>query len=398
LRGLRPRRVGKAAADLGFWSRGTPAFISGAKAGLARLRARLEEQRAAGGPAAGESGMEPVRWGVLGLGMIGLERTMPAMAHAPHARLTAIASRDPAKSARVAASYPGVSAHPSYEALLADAAVEAVYLPLPNHLHVEWSARAMQAGKHVLCEKPLSLSAGDIRGLCAVRDETGRHIEEAFVFRNHPQWEAIAERIGSGSLGPVRAAQATIAKQFFDPKDIRNDPALGGGALYDLGSYVISSFNMIFGRPPRRVVAAIERDPAFKIDRLTSALLDYGDAHASFTAASQAGTDGWGTHQHLSILARDGWMRADFPFAQARPTECRLFVGDDKSVGNLATEIITFPAVNQYALQVERFSRKLRGAGVAAWPIEDALWTAETIEALFTSARENAWRPVGHAP
>lgn len=332
-----------------------------------------------------------INWGVLGAAAIATQRTMPALNLAPSATLLALASRDENKG-RAAAQALGIpKVHASYDALLADPEIDAVYVPLPNQLHFEWSVRALEAGKHVLCEKPLCLTAEQVRQLCEVRDRTGRHIEEGFGFRNHPQWAKFDALVAADAIGPVRAAHATLAKQFLDPQDVRNDPNAGGGALYDLGSYAISACNLVFKRPPLRVVAAMEHDPVFRIDRLTSALLDYGDAHAAFTVATQGGPDGWGTHQQLSVLGGNGWLRFDFPYAQARPTACHIEVGDHSSVGYFPTEHFDFEPVNQYVLQVERFSRLLLGDKVPSWPIEDALGTLHTIEALFASGRSGGW-------
>jgi predicted dehydrogenase len=336
----------------------------------------------------------PVRWGVLGTAMIATTRTMPAMAQTPSATLLAIASRRREQAQLVARELGVPRVYGSYDELLADPDVDAVYVPLPNDLHVKWAAQAMEAGKDVLCEKPLCLRADDVTALCAVRDRTGRHIEEAFGFRNHPQWAEIAALLQAGTIGEVRSLQATLAKQFLDPADIRNDPARGGGALYDLGSYALSACNSVFGEAPRRVIAAIDRDPDFGIDRLTTALLDYGDRQASFTVATQSGPDAWATHQQLSVLGSAGWLRCDFPFTHARPTRCRVEIGDSASVGCLPTTVLTFEPVNQYALQIERFSRRLRGENVPAWPIEDARVTLTVIEALFESARTGQWQEI----
>lgn len=338
-----------------------------------------------------------VRWGVLGAAAIATGRTMPALQEAPSATLLALASRDPDRARRVAQQFAIPRVHASYEALLADPDVDAVYVPLPNQLHFEWSLRALQAGKHVLCEKPLCISAEQVERLCAERDRSGRNIEEAFAFRNHPQWAKLADILAAGLIGEVRAVHATLAKQFLDPADVRNQLEAGGGALYDLGSYAISACNLVFGRAPSRVVAALERDPAFGIDRLSSALLDYGDRHATFTVATQAGPDAWGTHQQFSVVGTRGWLRMDFPFAHARPTACRIEIGDTSSVGSLPTAIFAFEPADHYRLQVERFSRRLLGDAVPHWPIEDALDTMRTIEALFASAREGHWQDVGVA-
>jgi len=326
---------------------------------------------------------EPLRWGVLGTANIAIERTIPAMTEC-----LAIASRDLARAQEAAAKLGISRAYGSYDELLADQDVRAVYIPLPNHLHVEWSKRALRAGKAVLCEKPLCLASAEVRELIDVRDETAGLIEEAMVFRNHPQWEEIAEIISSGRIGRPLAIQGTIAKQFLDPADIRNQPGLGGGATYDLGTYVIAACNLVFGRAPLRVSAAMEFDPSFGVDRLVTALLDYGDGHASFTASSQGGTSAWGTHQQFSVLGSDGWLRSTFPYAQARPVACRIEVGDATSVGALPIEVHEYPPVNQYALQVERLAKLVRGESARHWPIEDSLMTLRIIEALFQSAKE----------
>jgi predicted dehydrogenase len=337
---------------------------------------------------------QQVKWGVLGAASIAVQRTIPAMREAPSATLYALGSRDAAKARDVAAKFQAPRAYGAYDGVLADPEVDAVYVPLPNQLHFEWSVRALEAGKHVLCEKPLCLTSHQVEQLCTTRDRTGKHIEEAFGYRNHAQWAKVIELIAADTIGPVRAAHAVLAKQFLDPADVRNNPTAGGGALYDLGSYAINALNLVYGRPPLRVSALAEHDPRFGIDRLTSALLDYGDAHASLTVASQAGPAAWATHQQLTVLGARGWLRLNFPFAQARPVVCHIEVGDEQSVGAVPTTVHEFPPANQYALQIERFSRRVLGANVPAWPIEDALATLQTIEAIFASARDGAWQEV----
>jgi predicted dehydrogenase len=336
-----------------------------------------------------------VRWGVMGAAAIATGRSMPALNAAPSATLLALATRDAAKGQSCATQLGIPRLYASYDQLLADPDIDAVYVPLPNRLHFEWSVRALQAGKHVLCEKPLCLTSSEVRQLCIVRNRTGRHIEEAFSYRNHPQWAKLDQLLSGTAIGAVRAVHATLAKQFLDPADIRNNPAAGGGALYDLGSYAINACNLIFKRAPLRVVAALERDPAFDIDRLSSALLDYGDAHALLTVATQSGPAAWATSQTLNVLGTTGWLRCDFPFAQARPTACRIELGDAGSVGAIPTASYAFEPVNQYEQQFERFSRLLLGQAVPSWPIEDALLTLRVIEALFASARSGAWQSVG---
>ena len=333
-----------------------------------------------------------IRWGVLGAAAIATGRTMPALNAAPSAKLLALASRDAAKGRQVADAFGIARLYNNYDALLADPDIDAVYVPLPNQLHFAWAMRALQAGKHVLCEKPLCISSVQVAQLCAERDRTGRHIEEGFAFRNHPQWAKLDAIIAADTIGEVRAVHCTLAKQFLDPADVRNQLDAGGGALYDLGSYAISACNLVFQRTPSRVVAAMDRDPVFRTDRLTSALLDYGDRHAAFTVGTQAGSNACGTHQQFTVLGSQGWLRLNFGFAHARPTACQLEVGDSSSVGSFPTATYTFESVDHYLLQVERFSRLLLGHSVPSWPIEDALHTLRTIEALFASGRQDGWQ------
>ncbi len=333
-----------------------------------------------------------IRWGVMGVAAIALGRTIPALLAAPSAILLGLASRDGLK-AQTQAQALGVQRHyASYEDLLTDPDIDAVYIPLPNRMHFEWAVRAMEQGKHVLCEKPLCMNSHEVRQLIEVRDRTGQYIEEAFAYRNHPQWDMLVQMREHQDIGRIRAVHATLAKQFLDPSDIRNDPAAGGGALYDLGSYTLSACNILFGTPPQQVVATLDRDPVFGIDRLTSAMLDYDGRHALFTVGTQTGTKAWGTHQHLSVLCDNGWMRLNFPFAHARPTACTLEVGDETTVGAFPSQVHEFLATNQYENQVERFSRLLLGEAVRTWPIEDSLAIVQTIEALFESARTRTWQ------
>ena len=250
--------------------------------------------------------MDRIRWGVLGAARIAVTRTLPAMAQAPSVELTAIASRSLDKASALCAELGIQRPYGSYEELLADPEIDAVYLPLPDTLHATWAQAAVEGGKHVLCEKPLSLSLVEIDRLREVRDRTGRHIEEAFVYRNHPQWAAVRELLDRGDIGDVRSAHVTMAMQFLDPADIRNNLELGGGSLNDMGGYVLTACAMIFGRRPDRVVSAVDRDPDLGVDRLTTALLDYGDAHATISVSIRSGPNGIGSHQQLSVLGSRG--------------------------------------------------------------------------------------------
>ena len=335
--------------------------------------------------------MTKIRWGILGAANIARTRVLPAMALAPSVELTAVASRTLSTATEWCAEFGIERPYGSYEELLADPDIDAVYLPLPNQLHALWSIRAMEAGKHVLCEKPLCLTTAEIDRVREVRDRTGRHIEEAYVYRNHPQWSVVEDVLADGTIGEVRSAHLTMAMQFLDPNDIRNSPELGGGSLYDMGGYVISACRMIFGREPDRVIAAVDRDPDTGVDRLSTAILDYGGAHAAITVSIRSGPAGRGSHQLLSVLGSTGWLRLDYPLAHAMATECHLLIGDATSYGAVPSSTITFEPVNQYTLQAERFSRFLLGEPVRTWPIEDALSTLHIIGALIRSAEAGSW-------
>ena len=338
--------------------------------------------------------MKPVRWGILSTAGIGLNRVIPAMQHVPSCSVLAIASRDGA-AARAAADRLSIErAYGSYDALLEDPDIEAVYIPLPNHLHVEWCAKAMQAGKHVLCEKPIALTAAELEPLITIRDRTSRLIEEAFAIRNHPQWKAMRDCMKSGEIGELRSVQATLAYNNMNPNDIRNKADIGGGALYDIGSYAIAGCRYVFAEEPVRVVATLDRDPTFKIDRLTTAILAFPQGHASFTVSTQGGPDTGGTHQHFAVLGSRGWLRAEFPFSHAVPSDCRLFIGHDKSIGTKPTREIMFPVLNQYGLQGERFSRLVRGEAVEQYPLEGAIANMRVIDAVFRSGQTGNWEQV----
>jgi predicted dehydrogenase len=338
--------------------------------------------------------MTTIKWGILGTANIALTRTIPFMATVECASAEAIASRNFDKANQAAKDLNIPKAYGSYEALLADPEIDAVYVPLPNNLHREWSIKAMEAGKHVLCEKPLSLLPEDVRAVIEVRDRTGQHIEEGFGYKNHPQWDKIEVLMGEKAIGKPLSTHGVLAMRFMNPDDIRNSPELGGGGTYDLGSYAISASTMIFKRPPLRVLGVMDQDPTFGIDRLSTAILDYGDAHSTFTVSTQGGASAWATHQHFSVLGSHGWLRCDFPYAQARPTPCHLYVGGLESYGNFETQKFDFPAVSQYGLEVERFSRHLLGEPTKTWELEDALLTLTIIRELFTSASDGSWRDI----
>jgi predicted dehydrogenase len=297
----------------------------------------------------------------------------------------AIASRDLAK-ARAAADALGVArAHGSYEALLDDPDVVAVYNPLPNHLHVPWSIRAAEAGKHVLCEKPVALSADEARTLLAVRERTGVQIAEAFMVRAHPQWLAVRELVAAGRIGDLRLVTGHFSYCRVDPGDIRSRVEWGGGALMDIGCYPVTLARWLFGAEPLAVVGMIERDPSLGVDRLTSGMLRFERGQATFACSGQLVP-----HQRMHVFGTTGRIEVEVPFNAPPDRGCRIRVDDGREPGG-AGEAIELPAVDQYALQADRFAEAVRGVGTVPVPLEDSIGNMAVLDALFRSAESGRW-------
>ncbi len=332
---------------------------------------------------------EPVKWGVLGVAKIATEKVIPAMQQGLMCRIEAIASRDAAR-AREAAEKLGVPrAYGSYEELLADPEIEAIYNPLPNELHVSWTEKALAAGKHVLCEKPIALDAEEGRRLVAARDKSGKLVAEAFMVRFHPQWRRAREIVRSGAIGEVGAIQTLFTYRLLDAQNVRNRPP-GGGGLYDIGCYAILTARYIFGDEPRRVAAALDVDPLFGTDRLASAILEFpGGRHLTFSAATQlAGA------QRVVIAGTAGRIEVKIPFNAPpdRPTQIVVDSGADLVGGGARTE--EFPVCDQYTLQGDAFARAVRGEAPLEFPIEDALANMKVIDACFRAAKSGRWETV----
>src|SRR6267378_3393008 len=265
----------------------------------------------------------PVRWGVLGTAKIALEKVIPGMRGSALAQVVAIASRDIAK-ARAAASDLGIPrAYGSYQELIDDPDIDAIYNPLPNHLHVPWSIRAAEQGKHVLCEKPIALTAREARELLDTRDRTGVQIGEAFMVRTHPQWLEVKEIVASGTIGELRLIAGHFSYYRRDPGDIRSRVEWGGGALLDVGCYPITIARWLFGAEPAEVVGLIERDPEMRVDRLTSGLLRFETGQATFSCATQLVP-----YQTMQIFGTSGRIAIEIPFNAPPRDECRIFVDD----------------------------------------------------------------------
>ncbi|HEV7838923.1 MAG TPA: Gfo/Idh/MocA family oxidoreductase [Gemmatimonadaceae bacterium] len=332
----------------------------------------------------------PVRWGILGTAKIALEKVIPGMLGSSLAQVVAIASRDIGK-AREAANRLGIpKAYGSYQELIDDPDIEAIYNPLPNHLHVPWSIRAAKQGKHVLCEKPIGLSAREARDLLEARDRTGVKIGEAFMVRTHPQWLKVKKIVASGRIGELRLISGHFSYNHRDPSDIRSRVEWGGGALMDVGCYPITIARWLFGAEPAEVVGLVERDPDLEIDRLTSGMLRFEQGQATFSCATQLVP-----YQTMQIFGTTGRIAIEIPFNAPARDECRIFVDDGSDLRGGAAETITFPAVDQYSVQADRFSEAIRGVGTVPVPLEDAMGNMAVIDALFRSAASRVWERPG---
>jgi predicted dehydrogenase len=315
--------------------------------------------------------MTKIRWGILGVAKIATTKVIPAMQHASNCEIAAIASRDLSK-AKTAAEQLGIAqAYGSYEELLADPSIDAIYNPLPNHLHVPWSIRAAEAGKHVLCEKPIALSVAETRDLIAARDKASVKIGEAFMARTHPQWLRAAEIARSGKIGEVRVVSGYFSYFNRDPKNVRNIAAIGGGGIMDIGCYPITLSRMIFAQEPTDVHAFLDRDPEFHTDRLASVILQYPQGQASFTCSTQMVP-----YQRMHIFGTTGHIEIEIPFNAPPDKPTRIFVNG---------EVEEFPVCDQYTIQGELFSRAILEDTEVPVPLEDALKNMIVIEKILAS-------------
>ena len=341
-----------------------------------------------------EPALTPVNWGILSTAKIGVLKVIPAMLKGGLCRIAAIASRDADKAKSVAAELGIPKAYGSYDELLADRDIEAIYNPLPNHLHVPWSAKAARAGKHVLCEKPLAITADEARTLIDVRDETGVVMQEAFMVRSHPQWLRAREWVREGRIGELRAIQGFFSYTNLDPNNIRNQVDIGGGGIYDIGCYPITMSRFLFEAEPTRVAAVIDRDPVMKIDRLTSGLLAFPalrghhqGGQASFVCSTQLVP-----FQRMQIFGTRGRIDIEIPFNAPPDRPCRIFLDDGSAAPSPSSaREEAFDVVDQYTLQGDLFSRAIRTGEPLEFPLEDAVRNLEVIEALFRSAETGRW-------
>ena len=332
-------------------------------------------------------GSRKVRWGVLGVASIAVRRVIPAMQKGDWSEIAAIASRELHKAERAAQALGVPKAYGSYEELLADPTIEAIYNPLPNNLHVSWSIRAAEAGKHVLCEKPLSVTAEEAKSLLAVRDRTGVKIGEAFMVRRHPRWLRARGLVRAGRIGQLRVISSSFSYFNRDPGNIRNMPEYGGGALLDLGCYAVTLSRFMFGEEPARVIGLLERDPDAKTDRLASAILEFPSGQAVFTCSTQLAY-----HQRMALLGTTGRIEIERPVNPPNDQPTRILIDDnpgDPTGAGITAE--TIDTCDQFKIQGDLFSRAIREGGEVPVPLEDSIHNMRAIDAIFRSAESGKW-------
>ena len=323
-----------------------------------------------------------LRWGVLSTARIGVHKVIPGFRRSLRNEVVAIASRD-AGTARATADALGIPrAHGSYEALLADPDIDAVYIPLPNHLHVEWSIAALRAGKHVLCEKPMALTAADAERLAAEAEAAGRLLVEAFMYRHHPAWITARRLVSSGRIGQLVAVDSWFSYYLPDPSDIRNVREWGGGGLWDIGCYSVNLSRMLFGEEPTAVTAALVRDPISGVDIVATGTLAFPSGVASFTAATQAEPD-----QRVHVYGTEGRITIEIPFniPPQLPTRVLLTTGR-KAPEAYDTEVIEIPAGDPYAFQADAFAAAVLDGAPSPLPVSDAIGNVRTLVRLFEAA------------
>ena len=327
-----------------------------------------------------------LRWGVLGAARIAVTKVVPAMQRGRFCEVVALASRDRAKGEQAARTLGIPRVHGSYEELLADAEVDAVYNPLPNHLHVPWSIRAMEAGKHVLCEKPIGLSVAEVEELLRARDRTGRRVQEAFMVRTHPQWLGVRELVRQGRIGTLRAVASFFSYFNEDPANVRNVAEYGGGGLLDIGCYPITIARFLFDAEPRRVAGCLELDPRFGTDRLASGVMEFGAGQSIFTCSTQVAP-----YQRVQVVGTRGRIEVEIPFNAPPDSPCRVFVDDGRDLRGANVETLSFATCDQYTIQGDLFSQAILEGTPVPIPLEDAVANARVIAAVFRSAGSGRW-------
>jgi predicted dehydrogenase len=326
--------------------------------------------------------MQRLRFGILSTARIATSKVIPAMQRGDRTKVAAIASRSLEKAAIVAKDLDIPHAFGSYEELLASSEIDAIYNPLPNHLHVPWSIKALEAGKHVLCEKPIGLNVAEAEELLAVAKHFPQlKAMEAFMYRYHPQWQTAKSMVQAGRIGEIRTIQTFFAYFNDDAANIRNHSELGGGALMDIGCYAISLSRFLFGAEPNRALGRIERHPHFGTDVLTSGILEFGDRTSTFTCGTLLAP-----YQRVQLVGDCGRIEIEIPFNAPPDKPCRLWLQHQGGIDE-----ITFPICDQYTIQGDLFARAVLEDTLVPTPLEDAVANMRVIEAINRSAQSSQW-------
>lgn len=332
--------------------------------------------------------MQTLAWGVLSTATIATAQVIPGMQRSSRCRVLAIASRDGARAARAAEELGIERSYDSYDALLDDPDVHVIYNPLPNSLHVPWTVRAAERGKHVLCEKPIALTADEARTLLEVRDRTGVVIQEAFMVRTHPQWTTVRDLVRDGELGQLHAVHGLFSYDNRDPADIRNQADVGGGGMLDIGCYPVTTARFVLGTEPSRVVAHLDRDPSSGVDRLGSALLDFPGVQVLFTYGTQAFPS-----QRMTFLGTTGRLDVEIPFNPPSDRPCRLSLHRGAAAGS-APSVLQIEPCDQYTVAADAFVEAVLGGTAPPVPLEDSVQNMRVLDALVRSGETGSWQDV----
>ena len=329
--------------------------------------------------------MSKVRWGVLSTAKIGIEKVIPAMQQGQFSEIVAIASRSKSNADAKANQLNIPVSYGSYEELLNDTSIDAVYIPLPNNLHVPWAIKALNANKHVLCEKPIALTSAEAEQLLtAAREKPHLKIMEAFMYRFHPQWQHAKKLVNDGEIGELKTIQSVFSYYNIDPKNIRNQKDTGGGGMMDIGCYCISLSRFIFGKEPERVFGIVDYDPELQTDRLASAILDFSTGTSSFTCSTQLTP-----YQRVNIFGTKGRIEIEIPFNAPLNAPTKIWLQSKNGI-----QEIVFEAANQYTIQGDLFSKSILDNTPVPTELEDAVNNMKIIEAVIESSNEEKWKKV----
>ena len=326
-----------------------------------------------------------LNWGILGAAKIAREKVIPAMKGGDGYQVYGIASRSEDRASMVAEQLGIQKAYGSYEALIADPDIHVIYNPLPNHLHVEYTLKCIEAGKHVLCEKPLALNSSDIHKLIEARDKFGVKVGEAFMVDAHPQWLKTRELVQSGSLGKMKLIQGAFSYHNVDPQNIRNIADYGGGAMWDIGCYPVHTSRFVLGEEPVRAVALMDFDKEFGSDTVSSVILQFPSTQVVFSVGTQLVP-----FQRMHFVGDKKRLEIKIPFnaPNDRQTLVQIDAGD---ILQENIEQLTFPIADQYGLQAAAFTKAIIEDAEVPVSLENALANTKALEAIFKSAKEGRW-------